>query len=178
MGSVYTMDTGILLRALPSWAEAMGTEHPLPSWVPFGAQAVAMERALRPSWWWHGSCVEGTPTSADRAYTFFLLLFIMWKVTADDSTSHNFCTSHSETAVEARTNYRGSNTSGRENAVNWQPNVIIHFAACVRDGCEHKVGDVIILPGDEAAVWSALEPGELRLYWKDKIYMILERERG
>lgn len=72
----------------------------------------------------------------------------------------------------------GNNTSRRENAVNWQPNVIIHFAACVRDGCEHKVGDVIILPGDEAAVWSPLEPGELRLYWKDKSYMILERERG
>lgn len=68
--------------------------------------------------------------------------------------------------------------SRRENGVNWHPNVIVHFAPCVRDGCHQKVVDAIILPGDGAAVWRPLEPSKLRLYWKDRIYMVIERERG
>lgn len=42
-----------------------------------------------------------------EAYKFFLLLFIAWQVTAEDTERHNICVSHSEAAVEAHTSHWG-----------------------------------------------------------------------
>lgn len=52
-----------------------------------------------------------------EAYKFFLLLFIAWQVTAEDTERHNICVSHSEAAVEAHTSHWGKAEQWRESAV-------------------------------------------------------------
>lgn len=56
------------------------------------------------------------------------------------------------------------------------PNVGVYFAPSPRDGCDQKVLDAIILPGDRAAVQGSFVPSELRPCWKDKIDVKLEGE--
>lgn len=59
-----------------------------------------------------------------EAYKLFLLLFIAWKVTADDTERHNICVSHSAAAVEAHTSYWGKAEQCRESAMPWYPTAV------------------------------------------------------
>lgn len=142
------MDTRILPCALPSSSgqELRARHFPGTPWFPPEASAW---RGREPWGRCDGYAGLGSrgpackvppwvqmPRSVDRAYKFFLLLLIMWKVTADDCKSHNFCllTLRSCSGSPYKL-LRENKSSRRESAVNWHPNVIIHFAPCVRGGC-------------------------------------------
>lgn len=112
--------------------------------------------------------VQGTPRSAGaqecrEAYTFFLLLFIVWKVTADAAERHNICVSHSEASVQAHTNYCGKAKQEGECCALTSKCCVIHWMAVSR--CCHLTWQCS----------SSLESFGA-FSQKDKIYMILERE--